>query len=136
MNKHSTWPTTFGASFAAFAWGSLIAAFALTLAAPLWGDTPHSTFSTFVGSAVQLYGAALLFGIIPLLLVGIPLFGVLRAKGLANYFSVSLVGLLPGLVIGLTGAWQISALYAYFGLCVSLFAQLIAKASDRYSRGA
>ena len=129
MTDKSPWPSSLGASFAAFVVGPLVCAFGYSLFVGV--RRGFLSPADVLGSTADLYMLSLVFGFLPFLLIGVPLFGYLRLKGRASYLSVALVGILPGLAATAFLPWQFGAFFAGFGVIVALLAQVFAVLLDK-----
>jgi hypothetical protein len=124
VQKRSPWLTTLLASVAAFFVGTMACSLVYMLAVG-----SHETLSlrqTLAGAAAFSVFAAI-YGSIPFVCLGIPLFGWLRVRGRASYLTVGAIGVLPGLMVFPWGPRELGMLFLGFGLVVSLLAQFFAK---------
>jgi hypothetical protein len=113
-------------SLAGLVWGSAVAATILGVATAI----EQRSALAFVPAFGWFISIALVVGLVLVSLIGIPLFALLRSRGLASYLAAAFVGLIPAAITWF--AFPPAAPFVVlFGLCVGLCTQLLASQSER-----
>jgi hypothetical protein len=107
------------AALLGFPVGLLISAFMLSIYNFIQESSNMSEMAGILPFALLAALAALIIGIIPCALFGVPAYSLLTLKGKANYLTSLLVGIFPGTLISIF-------IDHYFGLCFILFGGVIA----------
>jgi hypothetical protein len=107
--------------------GSLFASFGLAVFFAVSDGADLKALLMSPLSALLIYPFALGYGILPALLVCVPLYALLRYFAYDSYVSSALTGALPAVAIVVAGHTTFAAIFARYGVVVGLFTHHVAR---------
>ncbi|RMX06556.1 hypothetical protein D8I35_08535 [Corticibacter populi] len=100
-----------------------------------WREAATASFVDMLPYVLLLAGGAVVIGMLPALLVGVPVYAWLASRGWANVLSAALVGAVPGAVMFANGT-EMARLFLIFGPVVGVILHLLARRDVHRMRAA
>ena len=107
--------------------GSLFASFGLAIFFAVTDGAHLKALLMSPLSALVIYPFALGYGILPGLLLCVPLYALLRYFSYDSYVSAALTGAVPAVAIAVVGNTTFAVIFAWYGVVVGFFTHHVAR---------